>query len=735
MKIQEKRIIALLLIVVTIFSNIFFPVVAEEVMNEVTNKTTLYRYREKVKRTTRYPLESPWTLISQTSSMQLYAEYNKLDPKELSQMEDNYSENHYYLKKVSDGSCVKYTTNPHGTGTAYYFDEALPDYGMYGNDFTYSEHPTLGIKIYYSSVCTTYTLSVYTRYEYHYWKWSEWSAWSETPCSASETVEIETTESDILYRYRKKTITTSKTKLSDPWTLYNTTTEYEHSSFGTTVLKDTETIGSSYCVHKKERVDKYVKPGGGSWFYATSSEYIDRLMTNSSLSSYMRYDGYYRYTYCNKKTPYSLYHYYKWSQWSEWSYTPVSQSEDIEVETKIAAIVTIYYDANGGANAPATVTKGLDHAITLSTEVPVKENHQFLGWATSPDGDVEYTPGQEYFENADLTLYAVWSTEDLRIPILNLNYPSLSFEDEIFYNVYFTVDDMSDVVQMGLITFNERLTDGTIDDAVDVIPGYVFGGEKYMVHTNGIPAKNLGDAVYFKVYARLADGSYVYSDVAGYHAVAYANTVLNDANSSAKAKALVVAMLNYGAAAQEYFGYKTDSLMNAALTAEQQALVSAYDSAMVQDVVKADAVKVGSFVMNGGYSKIWPTVSFEGAFSINYYFTPDKTVDAAPIMYYWDAAAYASVDVLTPENATGVLTMTQAGDHWYAAVDGIVAKAIDETVYVAGCYTGEGISYPSGVIAYSLGNYCKSVAANGNELGAATAVYGYYAKAFFSSNT
>ena len=352
-----------------------------------------------------------------------------------------------------------------------------------------------------------------------------------------------------------------------------------------------------------------------------------------------------------------------------------------------------------------------------------------------PDGDVEYTPGDEYSQNADLTLYAVWSTEDLRIPILNLNYPSLSFEDEIFYNVYFTVDDMSDVVQMGLITFNERLTDGTMTEAVDVIPGYVFGGEKYMVHTNGIPAKNLGDAVYFKVYARLADGSYVYSDVAGYHAVAYANTVLNDANSSAKAKALVVAMLNYGAAAQEYFGYKTDSSMNAALTAEQQALVSAYDSAMVQDVVKADAVKVGSFVMNGGYSKIWPTVSFEGAFSINYYFTPDKTVDAAPIMYYWDAEAYASVDVLTPENATGVLTMTQAGDHWYAAVNGIVAKAIDETVYVAGCYTGEGISYPSGVIAYSLGNYCKSVAANGQPFGAATAVYGYYAKAFFSSNT
>ena len=321
------------------------------------------------------------------------------------------------------------------------------------------------------------------------------------------------------------------------------------------------------------------------------------------------------------------------------------------------------------------------------------------------------------------------------VPTLTLKYPTLAFEDEILYNAYFAIDDATSIVEMGMITFSSKLTDGTIDDAQEIIVGYSSIGDNYIVHSNGVPAKNLGDALYFKVYALLSDGTYAYSDVAGYNAVVYANTILNSASSSAKAKALVVAMLNYGAAAQVQFNYNTDNLMNATLTAEQLALVSAYDSAMVQDVVKADAVKVGSFVMNGGYSKIWPTVSFEGAFSINYYFTPDRTVDAAPIMYYWDAAAYASVDVLTPENATGVLPMTQAGDHWYAAVDGIVAKAIDETVYVAGCYTGEGISYPSGVIAYSLGNYCKSVAANGNELGAATAVYGYYAKAFFSSNT
>ena len=137
MKFIIKRFVVILLIVLSIsllVSNTMLSIVAETTQGQTSNSTvikTLYRYRERVESTTRYPLESPWMLISQTSSMQFYMEYNKLNPQELSQVENNYAADHYYITKVSDGSCVKYTTNPHGTGTAYYFDEALPDYGMF----------------------------------------------------------------------------------------------------------------------------------------------------------------------------------------------------------------------------------------------------------------------------------------------------------------------------------------------------------------------------------------------------------------------------------------------------------------------------------------------------------------------------------------------------------------------------------------------------------------------------
>ena len=545
-------------------------------------------------------------------------------------------------------------------------------------------------------------------------------------------------------------------------------------------------------------------------------------------------------------------------------YIIISTSYSIPDEYSITVEGGQAYAARGNEPVETPITSALGGAYVKV--VANEEGKIFSHWeivsGTIKLGEDELLNPVLYFgmPDEDVVIRAVY----LAVPTLKLNYPSLSFEDEILYNVYYGIDDTSSVAEMGLVTFATRDANGTVDNALEIIPGYVNSGSTYMVQSHGIPAKNLSDALYFKVYAKLTNGSYVYSGIAGYHAVAYANSVLNNAGSSAKARALVVAMLNYGAAAQEYFGYKTDALMNAGLTAEQQALVQAYDPSMVQPVVKAEADKVGSFIMNGGYSNIYPTVSFEGAFSINFYFTPNQpltnvlglsfadtstrtllsntqqvweangvkltndkassptniadyanparfyassnltieypgmtkleiscptnayaqvwantntdsnaTVSVtkadvgylvtitfaeptdsytltklsaqtriselkvtaagdAPVMYYWDAKTYASVDVLTPENATGVLTMAQDGSNWGAAVEGIAAKAIDETIYVAGFYTSNGVAYPTNIISYSLGNYCKTIAANGEPFGAATAVYGYYAKAYFA---
>ena len=345
-------------------------------------------------------------------------------------------------------------------------------------------------------------------------------------------------------------------------------------------------------------------------------------------------------------------------------------------------------------------------------------------------------------ENGDGTLTLSYTTagEDVEViqPTITPKYPSLSFEGEIFYNVNFIASDVDSVVEWGLITFESNVTNGTIANADYVVPGYIYDANSgyYKVRSNGIPAKKLGESLYFRVYAKLSDGTYAYSGTYNYSALAYAKDRLAN-STNANLKSLCVAMLNYGAAAQTNFGYNTSNLMNASLTAEQKAMVKAYDASMVKSLGTVTTAKAGAFTYtSAGFSNRYPSISFEGAFAISYYFNASKTPDNGMTLYYWDEATFNSVTTLTKDNATGTIAMDlNSGTMYKGTVEGIAAKEIDSPVYVAGVYTSGGTTYCTGVLPYSLGAYCVDRIANGSAtmqaFAAATAVYGYYAKVYF----
>lgn len=318
-------------------------------------------------------------------------------------------------------------------------------------------------------------------------------------------------------------------------------------------------------------------------------------------------------------------------------------------------------------------------------------------------------------------------------------YPSLSFEDEVYYDVHFTVNGLDGISaqDMGLITFDTEQTNGTVDSAKDMIPGAVVMNGNYVVRTKGIPAMKMGDTLWFKIYVKQADGSYLYSKLLSYSGLTYANNILAKPEN-ADVHPLLVAMLNYGAAAQEYFGYRTEQLMNAGLTDGQKALVTGYQAEMIDPLLRVDAAKSGSFAQTpGGFLKKSPAVSFEGAFAINYFMTPAHPVEGNMTMYYWTQEDLQKADVLKVENATGALTMQEALGTYSASVVGLAAKQIDETVAVACVYQSGGVTYSTGVLTYSLGTYCQNIARNdasgAQALAAATAVYGYYAENYFQS--
>ena len=83
--------------------------------------------------------------------------------------------------------------------------------------------------------------------------------------------------------------------------------------------------------------------------------------------------------------------------------------------------------------------------------------------------------------------------------------------------------------------------------------------------------------------------------------------------------------------------------------------------------------------------------------------------------------------------------IARTGNVYTTAVAGIAAKNLSDTLYVAAVYSDGAQSHCSGVLAYSIGEYCRTQIPAGTEamqqLAKATAVYGYYAKCYLSENS
>ena len=354
-------------------------------------------------------------------------------------------------------------------------------------------------------------------------------------------------------------------------------------------------------------------------------------------------------------------------------------------------------------------------------------------------GGKEVTFNLTVNNNGTLTLSYTTYQQQVTTPTVTPKAPSLSFKDEVTIDVHFAATDLGSLTgaNMGLLTWSIARDNGTVMDAESNVRGATYNSStgRYLISTQGIPAKKLGDTVYMKLYVQMANGTYVYSKLFSYSPKTYATNQLKN-SGDANVKALMVAMLNYAAAAQTYFSYKPYDLANSSLTAAQKSMVRAYSSSMVPSTGSVSTSKAGVFTNSGGFSKKIPSVSFGSAFSIEYFFTPAYTPSGSVTLYYWTQADYNAVGTLKASNASGRLQMIPQGDgSYHCAITGIAAKDLNQTIYVAGGYKSGSTNYCTGILPYSIGTYCASQvskATAAKDLAAATAVYGYYANAYFN---
>ena len=237
--------------------------------------------------------------------------------------------------------------------------------------------------------------------------------------------------SETLYRYRKKEYATTYTYSIDSigysdWEVYRTESTKQYLKTHYDIVQYDLPYWREYYSSPNYLLElaEQVEPGSYGYAYNTrkdgtghniySAYWLGYEHGDRTIGTEIQYGDYGTIYYIGTVPQiYNIYVYLttkyylcKWGEWSEWSEVPVEANDEIQVETKPGK--RIYYHANGGYDAPSSVVIGLDDSFIITTNIPIRENHRFLGWSTSTLGGVEYLPGDMCLPSDAATLYAVW---------------------------------------------------------------------------------------------------------------------------------------------------------------------------------------------------------------------------------------------------------------------------------------------------------------------------------------
>jgi len=290
---------------------------------------------------------------------------------------------------------------------------------------------------------------------------------------------------------------------------------------------------------------------------------------------------------------------------------------------------------------------------------------------------------------------------------------------------------------------------------------YTDGIQEYYAYSHGIAAAEYGDRIFYCTYI-VIDGVEYYGDLNQYSVATYANNQFRKTNT--KLKNLLAAMLNYGAAAQVQFGYKTNDLVNASLQywvdqgqLSADAVALTWDSSLLDTPADASAAMATNFAQNNAkrtaaslslQSMVQPKLTF--AYNLVDGKGTQLPSGGSLTFYYWSGADYAALEsqgtALTRANATYTLSgkaitenYTDKYGYEYAAYfAGIPAKELGNAMYVAAVFTlADGTEYCSGVTVYSpevyVANQLKktTVSENTKDLLKWMTVYGEAAKNYY----
>ena len=153
----------------------------------------------------------------------------------------------------------------------------------------------------------------------------------------------------------------------------------------------------------------------------------------------------------------------------------------------------------------------------------------------------------------------------------------------------------------------------------------------HYVYTCEVPVAQIGDKVTATLHYK--DKSYALTQ---YSVKDYLNTIVQNKDKKdeyGKAADIASAILNYGARAQLYFGYKTDSLVNSALS---DAEIKKADSILAQDIKKAITNKESGVLENNDFKYYGASLVCKSDIGMKLYFENKNSLTLKEIEKKYD---------------------------------------------------------------------------------------------------
>lgn len=406
-------------------------------------------------------------------------------------------------------------------------------------------------------------------------------------------------------------------------------------------------------------------------------------------------------------------------------------------------------------NVACTVVPG---TVTVVTATPTKaaasaghdaysldgENWQtspvFTGLYPSTEYTVSVKDGEtvttETVTTADPESYTTGEVIDSSAAVLNVEgfkfTHSLALESNLGLNFFVTAALMDGYSNIRLYIEREvySRTDGTRSLKAVILDNPVIENNKYKFAFKDFAAAEIGNMAYATLYAE-KDGETFISPVDAYSVRMYAEAVLasNSAAFTSELKTALVAMLDYGAAAQTYFSYNTANPVNAGVTAAQRSLYTYTGSTEWTNITDTIALEGATASISG------KALGLDNNIELKLYMSFDFTPDEDTSLAY----SYISLNGREYESEIGFsdFVFDTAKDKYYARITDIAVANLSAPVSCTICQNGTPVSetlvfnaesYTYLIDQYTAPSYAKLQAVLNAMMVYSRAAYDYFKK-------